>query len=172
VDEKIRFCGMQRIVGRAVDGAAPGGGSLGYSTIYTPDHFNRWFAPVPRWPRPPQATGPRVRVGAPGLRQRLQAPGRARQEAATTTWLSTALRFRPSGRVEKTDYDTAAFPYDRPGLRIERRRRRLTVFRGLWADGSFSFGGEALPRSATWTDVQADPAAGSADRDRGRGSAS
>jgi probable F420-dependent oxidoreductase len=55
-----------------------------------------------------------------------------------------------NGRVEfgigagwmNTDYAQSGIPKDRDGVRIARMAEGLEIYRGLWADGPFSFSGE------------------------------
>jgi probable F420-dependent oxidoreductase len=42
----------------------------------------------------------------------------------------------------KTDYDAAGMMYDRPGVRIERLSESLTIIKGLFGQGPFSFSGK------------------------------
>ena len=53
---------------------------LGYATLFMPDHFGDQLAPVPALMAAADATT-ELRVGRPGVRQRLQAPGGAGQGA-------------------------------------------------------------------------------------------
>src|SRR5207245_3285225 len=40
------------------------------------------------------------------------------------------------------DYEKAGIPLDRPGVRIERLAESITVLKGLFAEGPFTFPGE------------------------------
>jgi probable F420-dependent oxidoreductase len=41
-----------------------------------------------------------------------------------------------------TDYEQAGIPKDRDGVRIARMAEALEIYKGLWADGAYSFSGE------------------------------
>jgi probable F420-dependent oxidoreductase len=116
---------------------------LGYSTLFTPDHFiDTVFAPMVAISVAAEATSA-LRVGTLVLGNDYKHPAVVAKEAATLDLLS-------DGRVElgigagwmKTDYDELGLPYDRAGVRIARLAEALEVLKGSWAPGPFSFLGE------------------------------
>lgn len=115
--------------------------SLGYATLTMPDHFTDQLAPVPALMAAADATT-RLRVGALVWDNDYKHPVVLAKELATIDVLS-------EGRLElgigagwmKTDYEAAGMPYDPPGVRIDRFVEGLSVLRGCFADGAFSYAG-------------------------------
>ncbi len=115
---------------------------LGYATLFVPDHFDDQFTPTPALMAAADATTT-LRVGGMVFDNDYRHPLIFAKEAATIDVLS-------GGRYElgigagwmKTDYDAAGMTYDRPGIRIERLRESLTIIKGLFGEGPFSFSGK------------------------------
>lgn len=115
---------------------------LGWSTLTVADHLDDQLAPIPAVMAAAAATTT-LRVGTMVLANDYRHPVIVAKEAATLDVLS-------GGRFElgigagwmTSDYDAAGIPLDRPGVRIDRLAEALTVMRGLWADGPFSFEGD------------------------------
>jgi len=116
---------------------------LGYSTLYHPDHFvDHPIAPIPAMAHVAAVTTT-LRVGTLVLGNDYKHPVVLANEAATIDRLS-------DGRLElglgagwmTVDYERGGFRHDSPGARIARLDEALTVIKGLWADGPFSFAGE------------------------------
>ncbi|MGZ6888289.1 MAG: TIGR03621 family F420-dependent LLM class oxidoreductase [Acidimicrobiia bacterium] len=116
---------------------------LGYSTLYFPDHFvDHPIAPVPAMAYVAAATS-ELRVGTLVLGNDYKHPVVLANEAATIDVLS-------DGRLElglgagwmSVDYERGGFDLDPPSTRIARLDEALTVIKGLWGDGPFSFAGE------------------------------
>ena len=127
---------------------------LGYSSLYVPDHFvDHPLAPLPTIAAVAAATTT-LRVGTLVLGNDYRHPLIVAKEAATVDLLS-------EGRLElgigagwmTVDYEQAGIPLDRAGVRIARLAEAITVLKGLWADGPFSFVGEHY----TITDHDGDP---------------
>ncbi len=115
---------------------------LGWSTLTVADHLDDQLAPIPAAMAAAAATTT-LRVGTMVLANDYRHPVMVAKEAATLDVLS-------GGRFElgigagwmTSDYDAAGIPLERPGLRIERLAEALSVLRGLWTDGPFSFAGD------------------------------
>ncbi len=116
--------------------------SLGYSTLYMPDHFvDTELAPMVGIAAAAEATET-LRVGTLVLGNDYKHPAVVAKEFATLDLLS-------GGRVEaglgagwqQTDYDALGFPYDRPGLRIERLEEAIAILKGAWGAQPFSLDG-------------------------------
>jgi probable F420-dependent oxidoreductase len=116
---------------------------LGYSTLFMPDHFiDTPFAPMVGIAMAAEATTT-LRVGHLVLGNDYKHPAVVAKEVAT-------LDLASDGRTEpgigagwmKTDYDALGLQYDSPGTRIHRLGETLTIMKGCWADGPFSFDGE------------------------------
>lgn len=117
--------------------------ALGYSTLYMPDHFiDTELAPMVGISIAAEATET-LRVGTLVLGNDYKHPAVVAKEFATLDVLS-------GGRVEvgigagwqKIDYDALGFPYDRPGVRIERLEEALAILKGAWGDKPFSLDGK------------------------------
>src|SRR5439155_15822832 len=115
---------------------------LGFSTFFMPDHFGDQLAPIPALMAAADATT-EVRVGSLVLDNDFKHPLVLAKEAATIDVLS-------NGRLELglgagwmiTDYDDSGIPYDSPGVRVDRFEEAVAVFKGLFAEGPFTFEGK------------------------------
>ena len=146
-------------VSDAPDGAAWRGlarriETLGFSTLFMPDHFiDTRFAPMVALAMAAEATTT-LRVGALVLDNDYKHPAIVAKETATIDLIS-------DGRTElgigagwmRVDYDALGLPYDSAGVRIARLEEALAVIKGCWADGAFSYAGEHY----TITDYDATP---------------
>lgn len=116
--------------------------SLGYSTLYLPDHFTDQLGPIAALMSAADATT-RLRVGSLVFDNDYRHPVVLAKEAATIDLLS-------DGRFDlglgagwlASDYEQAGIPYDSPGTRIDRMEEGLKVIKGLMAGGPFSFAGK------------------------------
>jgi probable F420-dependent oxidoreductase len=117
--------------------------ALGYSTLFVPDHFiDHELAPVPAMAAAAAVTST-LRVGSLVLGNDYKHPVVLAREAATIDYLS-------DGRLElgigagwmTADYEKSGIPLDRPGVRIDRLAESVTVLKGLFADGPFTFQGK------------------------------
>ncbi|HVC77656.1 MAG TPA: TIGR03621 family F420-dependent LLM class oxidoreductase, partial [Candidatus Micrarchaeaceae archaeon] len=115
--------------------------SLGYSTLYLPDHFGDQPGPIAALMAAADATTT-LRVGSLVFDNDYRHPVVLAKEAATLDLLS-------DGRFDlglgagwlASDYEQAGIPYDSAGTRIERLEEALVVIKGLLAGGSFTFSG-------------------------------
>src|SRR4029077_2328306 len=115
---------------------------LGYSTLFMPDHFGDQLAPIPALTAAAAATTT-LKVGALVFDNDYKHPVVMAKEIATLDLLS-------EGRVEfglgagwmNTDYERSGIPHDRAGVRIDRMEEAISVFKGLFADGAYSFSGD------------------------------
>src|SRR5213595_2507813 len=117
--------------------------ALGYSTLFVPDHFiDHPLAPMPAMATAAAVTNT-LRVGSLVLANDYKHPVVLAREAATLDLLS-------DGRLElgigagwmTADYEKAGIPLDRAGVRISRLAESITIMKGLFGDGPFSFSGE------------------------------
>ena len=117
--------------------------SLGYSTLFLPDHFvGTDLAPVPAISIAAEATE-RLRVGTLVLGNDYKHPAVVAKEAATLDLLSDGrLELGLGAGWQRSDYDVLGLAYDPPGRRIERLGEALTIVKGAWGSGPFSFTGE------------------------------
>src|SRR5690242_9042805 len=117
--------------------------ALGYSTLFVPDHFvEHDLAPTVALAHAAAVTD-NLRVGTFVLGNDYKHPVVCAREMATLDLLS-------DGRLElgigagwmTADYEKAGIPLDRPGVRIARLAEAITVLKGLFAEGPFTFEGE------------------------------
>jgi probable F420-dependent oxidoreductase len=114
---------------------------LGYDSASIPDHFGDQLAPVPALMAILDATTT-LRAGGLVFDNDYKHPVVLAKELATIDVLS-------GGRVDvgvgagwmRTDYDQSGIPYDPPGMRVDRFAEAITVLKGCFADGAFSFDG-------------------------------
>jgi probable F420-dependent oxidoreductase len=115
---------------------------LGYSTLFVPDHFEDQFGPLVALTSAAAATST-LRVGALVLDNDYRHPVPLAKELASLDLVS-------EGRLEvgigagwmRTDYDKAGMTYDIPKVRVDRMAEAITVLKGCFSDGPFSFSGE------------------------------
>jgi probable F420-dependent oxidoreductase len=131
--------------------------SLGYSTLFIPDHFGDQLAPMVALAAAAEATTT-LRVGPLVLDNDYRHPLVTAKEAATLDVLS-------GGRLElgigagwmRTDYDEAGLAYDRPGVRVDRLVEAVAILKGLWSQEKVDWDGthyhlsaaQGLPRPVT-----------------------
>ena len=117
--------------------------ALGYSTLFVPDHFvDHDLAPTVALAHVAAVTDT-LRVGPLVLGNDYKHPVVLAREMATLDLLS-------DGRLElgigagwmTADYEKAGIPLDRPGVRIARLAESITIMKGLFAPGPFTFHGE------------------------------
>jgi probable F420-dependent oxidoreductase len=116
---------------------------LGYATLFVPDHFvDHDLAPTIALAHAAAVTE-RLRVGTFVLGNDYKHPVVCAREMASLDLLS-------DGRLElgigagwmTADYEKAGIPLDRPGVRIARLAESITIMKGLFAPGPFTFHGE------------------------------
>ncbi|HKT82410.1 MAG TPA: TIGR03621 family F420-dependent LLM class oxidoreductase [Solirubrobacterales bacterium] len=116
--------------------------SLGYSTLYLPDHFSEQLGVFGALTAAAGATE-KLRVGTLVFDNDYRHPAVLAKEVATLDVLSNGrLDFGLGAGWERSDYDATGIPYDPPGLRIDRMLEALQICRGLFGDGPFSFEGK------------------------------
>src|SRR5581483_10268161 len=115
--------------------------SLGYSTLWIPDHFGDQWGPIAALTAAATATTT-LKVGALVFDNDYRHPGILAKEMATLDLIS-------EGRVEfgigagwmKSDYEEYGLSYDSPGERISRMEEGLAIIKQLWTEGSATFDG-------------------------------
>jgi probable F420-dependent oxidoreductase len=117
--------------------------TLGYSTMFVPDHFvDHDLAPTVALAHAAAVTDD-LRVGPFVLGNDYKHPVVCAREMASLDLLS-------DGRLElgigagwmTADYEKAGMTLDRPGVRIARLAEAITLMKGLFAPGPFTFHGE------------------------------
>jgi len=121
---------------------------LGFSSLFLPDHFGDQFAPVAALMAAADATTS-LRVGTLVLDNDYRHPVVMAKEMATLDVLS-------EGRVElglgagwlNSDYEQSGILQDPPSVRVDRMEEAITVLKGLFAEGPFTFHGDHYTVSA------------------------
>jgi probable F420-dependent oxidoreductase len=140
----FRFGVQLSSAGSAADwaGLAREAESLGYSTLFIPDHFGDQLAPAPALAAAAAATT-ELRVGTLVLDNDYRHPVITAMDMATVDLLS-------GGRLElgigagwmASDYEQSGIAMDDAATRVDRLAEGLTVLKGLFAPGPFSFQGK------------------------------
>jgi probable F420-dependent oxidoreductase len=116
--------------------------SLGYSTLYLPDHFGDQLGPIAGLMSAADATS-KLRVGSLVFDNDYRHPAVLAKEAATLDLLSDGrLDFGLGAGWMASDYEQAGIPLDPPGTRIERMAEALEIIKSFFAGGSVSFKGK------------------------------
>ena len=115
--------------------------SMGYSTLYLPDHFGDQVGPIAGLMAAADATTT-LRVGALVFDNDYRHPVVLAKEAATLDLLSDGrFDFGVGAGWLTSDYEQSGIPYDSPGTRIDRLAEALVIFKKFFAGGEFSFEG-------------------------------
>jgi probable F420-dependent oxidoreductase len=116
--------------------------SLGYSTVFWPDHFSTQWEPIAALAAVAAVTE-RLNVGSLVLDVDYRHPVVLAKAAATLHLLSRGRHeFGIGAGWMETDYVEAGIPYDRPGVRIARLDEALQIIRSMWTQERTSFEGE------------------------------
>src|SRR5688572_30427313 len=116
--------------------------TLGYSSVYFPDHFGAQWDPL-TGAMAAAAVTERLNVGTLVCDVDYRHPVVLAKSAAT-------IQLASGGRLElgvgagwmQTDYDQAGMAYDSHGVRIERLEEALQILKGMWKDDETSFEGK------------------------------
>ena len=148
------IAGLRHVVDRAtlVDHARTAE-AVGYSHLCIHDHLAPQLGPIPMLTTVAMATT-RLRVCPLVLNNDLRHPAVLAQDLATLDIVSDGrLDVGIGAGWNEPEYQAIGMAFDRPGVRIERMAEAITVLRGLFADGPFSFHG----RHYTITDLDGQP---------------
>ena len=116
--------------------------SLGYSTLYLPDHFGDQLSPIAGLMAAADATT-RLRVGSLVFDNDYRHPVVLAKEAATVDLLSDGrLDFGLGAGWMASDYEQTGILLDSPGTRIGRMAEALEIIKSFFAGGSVSFAGK------------------------------
>ncbi len=116
--------------------------SLGYSTLFCPDHFGPQWDPTTLLAAA-AAVSSRLHLGSLVYDVDYRHPVVYAKQAATLQLLSAGRHeFGIGAGWMKTDYDEAGIAYERPGVRIERLDETLRIVRSMWTEEKTSFGGK------------------------------
>jgi len=116
--------------------------SMGYATLYLPDHFGDQVGPIAGLMAAADATTT-LRVGSLVFDNDYRHPVVLAKEAASLDLLSDGrFDFGIGAGWMMSDYEQSGIPYDSAGTRIERMAEALTIFKKFFAGGEFSFNGK------------------------------
>ena len=116
--------------------------SLGYSTLFVPDHFHEGYGPITAMATAAMATSTLL-VGSMVFDCDFRHPAVLARELASIDLLS-------EGRVEvglgagwkRADYDRSGIAMDPPKVRVDRMIEHTVLLKALFAEGPVSFAGE------------------------------
>jgi probable F420-dependent oxidoreductase len=116
--------------------------SLGYSTLYIPDHFGDQLGAIAALMSAADATT-RLRIGSLVFDNDYRHPVVLAKEAATLDLLSDGrLDFGLGAGWMASDYEQSGIHFDTPGVRIDRMAEALQIIKKFFAGGSVSFAGK------------------------------
>ena len=116
--------------------------SMGYATLYLPDHFGDQVGPIAGLMAAADATTT-LRVGSLVFDNDYRHPVVLAKEAASLDLLSDGrFDFGIGAGWMISDYERSGIPFDSAGTRIERLAEALTIFKSFFAGGEFSFEGK------------------------------
>ena len=115
---------------------------LGYSTLSVSDHLDAEMAPFVALTVIAEVTR-ELRLATLVLGNDFRHPVFLAKEAATLDLLSEGrLELGIGAGWKSSDYQHSGIPFDSPGVRIARLAEAITVLKGCFAEGPFSFDGE------------------------------
>jgi probable F420-dependent oxidoreductase len=116
--------------------------AVGCSAFVLPDHLIGQYAPLQALAVVAAATE-RLRVGTFVLNTGLRHPAVLAQDLATLDVLSGGrLEIGLGAGWNKPEYDAIGIPFEPAGVRIGRLTEAITILKGCFAGGPFSFSGE------------------------------
>jgi probable F420-dependent oxidoreductase len=116
--------------------------SLGYASVFWPDHFTTQWEPVAALAAAAAVTR-KVAIGSLVYDVDYRHPVVLAKAAATIQAISGGRHeFGIGAGWMETDYREAGMPYDRPGVRIERLEEALQVIRSMWQNERTTFSGK------------------------------
>lgn len=127
--------------------------SLGYSTLFVPDHLDEGYGPLTAMVSAALATE-RLCVTSMVLAADFRHPAVLARELASIDQLSGGrLEVGIGAGYQINDYRGSGILMDSPGVRVSRMIEYVAVLRGLFAEGPFTFAGEHY----TITDLDGTP---------------
>jgi probable F420-dependent oxidoreductase len=127
--------------------------SIGIDTLVVPDHLIEQLSPVPAM-AVIAAVSDRLRIGAFVLNNDLRHPAVLAQDLASLDVLSGGrLDVAIGAGWNRPEYEAIGLPFDPTPVRQARLAEAISVLKGCFADGPFSFNGEHY----TITDYDAQP---------------
>ena len=116
--------------------------SLGYSTLFAPDHLDEGYGPITAMATAAAATTT-LRVATAVFAADFRHPAVLARELASIDQLSRGrLEVGIGAGYQVNDYAGAGVRMDPPGTRVDRMIEHVAVLRGLFAAGPFDYAGE------------------------------
>lgn len=116
--------------------------SLGYSTLFVPDHFHEGFGPLTAMATAAVATTT-LQVAPMVLACDFRHPATVARELASIDVMSAGrLEVGLGAGYQETDYVSTGIPMDSPGVRVSRLIEHTAVLRGLFGPEPLTFAGE------------------------------
>lgn len=116
--------------------------SLGYSTLFVPDHFNEGYGPLVGMATAAMATTT-LHVASMVFAADFRHPAVLARELASIDRLSQGrLEVGIGAGYQVNDYQASGIVMDQPRVRVDRMIEHVKVLKGLFGDGPFSFEGE------------------------------
>jgi probable F420-dependent oxidoreductase len=115
--------------------------SLGYSTLFVPDHFDEGLGPITAMASAVMVTSA-LRVGSLVFDCDYRHPAILAREIASIDLLSEGrMELGLGAGWKKWDYDVSGIPMDRPGVRVDRMIEYTTIVKALFRDEPVTFAG-------------------------------
>ena len=113
--------------------------AIGYSVVVVGDHLLEQLAPMPALAHIAAATD-RIRIGTFVLNNDLRHPAVLAQDLATLDLLSGGrLEIGIGAGWNADEYRATGLTFDPPATRIDRLASAVTILKGLFADGAFTY---------------------------------
>lgn len=140
----FRFLAEARTIttGRELAETARRAESIGIDVLVIPDHLNGQLAPIPAMATIAAATD-RLRIAAFVLNNDLRHPAVLAQDLTSLDVLSEGrLEIAIGAGWNQPEYTAIGLPFDATPVRQARLREAITVLKGCFVEGPFSFCGE------------------------------
>ncbi len=116
--------------------------SLGYSTLFVPDHFHEGYGPIMAMATAAMATST-LKVASLVFDCDFRHPAVLSRELASIDLMSAGrLEVGLGAGYMLTDYDRSGIVMDPPKVRVDRLIEHTTVLKALFADGPVTFTGD------------------------------
>ena len=127
--------------------------SLGYSTLFVPDHFDEGYGPIAAMTAAAVVTTT-LNVGALVMACDFRHPAVLARELASIDQISEG-RFEVGlgAGWKRLDYERSGIPMDTPKVRVDRMIEHMAVLKGLFGSEPFTFAGDHY----TITDLDGTP---------------
>jgi alkanesulfonate monooxygenase SsuD/methylene tetrahydromethanopterin reductase-like flavin-dependent oxidoreductase (luciferase family) len=115
--------------------------SMGYSTLFVPDHFHEGYGPITAMASAAAVTTT-LKLAAAVMAVDFRHPTVLARELASIDQLSSGrLEVGLGAGYQIEDYELTGIPMDRPGARVDKLIEYVAILKGLFAPGPFGFAG-------------------------------